>query len=303
MRAIGALVAVFALTSAARADVTDNKKKADELFLQGRDLLDKDPGSACAKFLDAQKLEPNNVAIMLNLGTCFDKQGKNASALRWYRKTVTAATETKDPSAKDYVDAATERTSALSGQVSSITFNVDQLQPDALLFIDGETIPRSELVVEVDKGTHTVEARLPGKKTSSEQINVESNDKKLTYSFKPLVDAPIVGNRRRRRLMGAVVGGGIVVVTSVATALWARSIRDGFECTSCTTEPEKDKAYADDQRPPTYVFIGGVALGVGVAAYFFFTSPPGERQEESRRSALVPTVSPSGLGLSWARRF
>lgn len=306
MRALGALVAVILMSSvpAGADNVVDNKKQADALFLAGREELAKgNHAAACAKFFDAQKLETNNVAILLNLGLCNEKQGKNATALRWYRKTQTVASEKNDPALKEYEDTAKAQTLALANQVAHVNFDLGTLQPDALLFIDNETIDKQELTSrEVDKGTHVIEARLPGKKTSRDELIVEDNTKNLTFKFKALEDAPLVGNRRRRRLKGALIGGSVIVVASAATGLWAFTIKKDFD-----DEPDRSavkKDFQDKMKVPSVVFAGSLAVGLGVAAYFFFTAPPGERQEEALpRTAFTPTVSNDGFGFAAFRRF
>ena len=307
MRAIGALVAVIALSSPAAADTTtDRSKQADDLFLAGRDLVGKQQyEAACEKFREAQKLQPNNVAILLNLGQCNEKQGKLGSALRWYRKTLIIANETKDESNAEYISTAQERTSSLTNMVAKITFDISNLQPGAVATIDGNQILPTELTFEVDKGPHTVEARLAGKKTSSEQIVVDDNGKLLNHTFQPLQDAPIVGNRRRRRLMGAVIGGSVIFVTSVATGIWANSIQSDFDReVGAGNDEGRKKEIKDRMLQPTLVWAGGVAVGLGIAAYFFFTAPPGERQEDALpRTAFTPTVNGDSVGFSMFRRF
>ncbi len=288
----------------AMADTVDNKKQADALFLAGREALNKGNfAGACAKFFEAQKLETNNVAILLNLGLCNEKQGKNATALRWYRKTQTAASERNDPALKEYEDTAKAQTSALANQVSHVTFNLGPLQPEALLFIDGETIDRTELTREVDKGKHVIEARLPGKKTSHDELIVEDNNKNLTFTFKMLEEAPLVGNRRRRQLKGALIGGAIILVASAVTGFWAYGIKKDFDDKVDANESPKKQDFLDKMLPASLIWGGGVAAGIGIAAYFYFTAPPGERQEEAGKTAFAPTVTNSSVGFSMFRRF
>src|SRR4051794_24150024 len=116
MRAIGMLVALSMLWStAAHADATD-KKLADQKFIEGRDLLKVEKfKEACEKFHEAQKFDEKAVVILLNLGLCYEKRKLYATALKWYRKTQTASSESPDPAAvKDYEDAAKEATTKLA---------------------------------------------------------------------------------------------------------------------------------------------------------------------------------------------
>lgn len=297
MRAIGALVVIVMSSSPAWADATDAKAQADKLFIEGRELLEANPAGACAKFHEAQDLQKKNVAILLNLGLCYEKQGKHATALRWYRKTQTEASENKDPAIKEYEDAAKARTQELSGQVSRITFSLGTLQPNAEILVNGETINKNELIVEVDQGTALIEARAPGKKTMREELPVETNDKQLTYTFNALADAPIPKDTRgRRRLLGALIGGGIVAVTSGVAAVMASKTKSDFDDPN-TPQQDKDKL---NHNTANIIFGTGLVVGVGIAAYFFFTKP---KVETSTSMAITPVVSDDQVGVSLFRRF
>ncbi len=281
------------------ADQTeDNKKIADALFVEGRGLLDKkEYKAACDKFHAAQEREKQNVAILLNLGLCYEKQDRVATALKWYRKTQTAASENKDPAIKEYEDAAKERTADLAGKVSKVTFSFAAgFQPDGSeMLIDNTPIDRQELIVEVDRGPHVIEARAPGKTPSRKELIVEDNAKSLTYVFEPLADASLGASPavRKRRILGSVIGG--VVIAGGFTV-------SGF----VGNKAEKDSMDPDqvDEKhsllTANLIWIGGVAVGVGIAAYFWFTSP---KAESSRSARITPVVSPESTGVAVFGRF
>jgi len=277
------------------ADQTeDNKKIADALFVEGRALLDKQQfKEACEKFHAAQEREKQNVAILLNLGLCYEKQNRNATALKWYRQTQTTASENKDPSIKEYEDAAKERTADLAGKVSKVTFNFGagfQVEGSEIL-MDNAPIDKQQLIVEVDQGTHVIEARAPGKTPSRKELVVEDNTKSLTYTFDALVDAPTgpPPGQKKRRILGAVIGG--VVVAGGFTA-------------SYFVGKDLEKRSANESGlsllVPNIIWIGGVAVGVGIAAYFWFTGPKAESRTARR---IVPTVTPDSTGIAVFGRF
>lgn len=291
MRAIGVLVAIVMSSAPIWADTTtDNKALADKLFLEGRNLLETDPAGACGKFLEALEAEKLNVAILLNLGLCNEKQNKNATALKWYRRTQTVASEKNDPALKEYEDAAKERTTDLVNKVSKVTFSfAPGFQAEAEILIDGQAIDRAELIVEVDQGTHVIEARAPGMTPSRTELVVEDNTKSLTHTFEPLQLAPVsAGSRNRRRLIGALVGGGIIAATTAVSGILAKQNQD-----------KKGADAPTNQNIPTSIFVGGIVVGVGVAAYFWFTSP----KRETRQMAVTPVVGGDQLGLAVFRRF
>lgn len=301
MRVLGVLVAVAALASPVHADAVDSTSEADELFVQGRDALTAGKfEDACKLFFSAQEKQRENPAILINLGLCNEKQDRLASALRWYRKTQLLTQGKTDATNKEYEETARERVNALQSQVSKVTFALGTVQPNAELLIDGETISRRELIVDVDRGPHVIEVRADGMVTSREPLNVDGNGKQLTFTFHALAPLPSGNPRNRRRLRGALIGGGVIVATSVVTYFWGRSVRNGFECDieECPTQESRDDKNAKNLLPVTITFAAGMALGVGVAAYFFFTKP-----KEERQMAIAPTVTSDGLGFAMFRRF
>ena len=281
------------MSASVHADVVDNTKEADALFLQGRTALAAEKfEEACKLFFDAQEKQRENPAILINLGLCNEKQNKLASALRWYRKTQTLTQGKTDATNKEYATTAEERVNTLQGQVSKVTFSRGTVQQEAELLIDGKTIPRDELIVEVDKGTHVVEARMEKFVTSRQQLVVDSNGKQgLTFTFAALVPAPDKSFFTRRRKIGLLVGVGVFAAATTVSALWANSIK--------SDETNTDNSLFGDQLPPTLLFSAGLAVGVGVVTYAFLKG--GAPREQ--RTAFVPTVSGNSAGVAMFRRF
>ena len=290
---------MVAMSASVHADTIDNTKEADALFLQGREALGTNNfKEACKLFFAAQEKQRENPAILINLGLCNEKQDKLASALRWYKKTQLLTQGKTDATNKEYEDTARERVNALQSQVSKVTFALGTVQPNAELLIDGETISRQELIAEVDVDTHVIEARAPGMVTSRDNLVIEANGKQLTFTFKALEPIPEGNPRNKRRILGAAVGGGIIVATSIGTYFWGRDVNK-FKCDAVCTDAEKRK-YSKKLLPVTLTFSAGIAVGVGVAAYFFFTKPRSERKPQT---AFTPTVTSDGLGVAMFRQF
>lgn len=279
------------------ADQTvDNKAEADKLFLEGRQLLDaSDFDGACKKFFAAQEKEKQNVAILLNLGLCYEKQDKRASALKWYLATERVAREKPDPANKEYEDAAKERAVELAKEVSKVTFGFAAGFPaNAEIYLDGEPINKNELIVNVDKGTRIIEARAPGKIASRSELVVEDNTKSLTYTFEPLVDAPKPKGPGSRRLMGALIGGGVIAAGFTASYFVGKSAED----------KAKEGSTEESLTVPNVIWIGGVAVGLAIAGYFYFTASGGEESNRTAtRTRITPVVTPESTGLAVFGRF
>ncbi len=292
MRVLGVLVAVVAMSASVHAGT----KEADALFLKGREALSANNfEEACKLFFSAQEQQRENPAILINLGLCNEKQDKVASALRWYRKTQLLTQGKTDDTNKEYADTSRERVNALQSQVSKVTFALGTVQGNAELLIDGQTINRQELIVEVDVGTRIVEARAPGMVSSHENLAVEANGKQLTFTFNALVPVPEVKFFTKRRKVGLLLGGGVIAVTSAVAGVLANNIQNKNR----DNDPNFTEQKASSKMlVPTFIFSGGVTVGVAIVAYAFFKTPSKERA-----TAFVPTATSDGLGFAMLRRF
>ena len=126
MRVSVAVAAFLWAAGVAHADPT-SQKRADELFAEGRKLIEKhDDAGACEKFDEAIKLDPDAAGTMLNLGLCNQNLKKYRRALYWYRKAQVRAHETSLP---EYEQAAGQRTKDLVELVSVIKVELSATTP------------------------------------------------------------------------------------------------------------------------------------------------------------------------------
>src|SRR5687768_14215385 len=123
MRRLGVSLAVVTLCVGSALADDGTRKRADELFEQGRKELNEagtNPAknaAACEKFDEAIKLDPEAPGTMLNLGLCNEKLEKYKTALYWFRKAQARASETGLP---EYEEAAKEHTGDLAKKVATI---------------------------------------------------------------------------------------------------------------------------------------------------------------------------------------
>jgi hypothetical protein len=301
MRAAGVLVVIGLVFAAAPASA--ETESADKLFVEGRDLLKRgDPASlkaACEKFHAANALSPLAAGVMLNLGLCYEKLGKLATSLRWYRKAQTAASEAKPqtPDDQEYETAAKERKAELATKVATLKVDVSGLPPEVDVLVDGTRISREELAssVEVDAGEHTVEARAPGKTPFTETLTVEDGGVK-NVAIPALADLPVVpvtpvkSNRKRNGVILAV-GGAAALGGSLAINLILQSkVNDG------SFDAGNGKNIM--RFGGTGLFVAGVA-GVGIGAYLLFT----KGKTDERSTAVAPVVTQDQLGFAVSGSF
>jgi hypothetical protein len=90
-----AFVAVACVTATARADdAADREARARELFVEGRDQVQRgDIVAGCQKLRESHALSPDAVGPLLNVGDCDERAGRLATALSRFRRAAALAPE------------------------------------------------------------------------------------------------------------------------------------------------------------------------------------------------------------------
>lgn len=330
---VAACLVGMLLGTAAADDKSGKQKRADELFVEGRKLLEageNNAGAACEKFNEAIKLDPEAPGTMLNLGLCNELLFKYKTALYWFRKAQARAAET---GLNDYEAAAKEHTVALKkDKVATIKIAFSTPAPDGTrVKIDGDEVaPADYLAAEVDPGPHELVVGAPGKKIVTQSFNVEGRGGQtitidLVEGDNVTISDPGAGRRKAAIITAA--GGGVLLLGSLGVSLYARGkYTDCADNGTLKLDPNNDTmlapACAAHQPDPsmatqeeavkftdkyrkmalywgTGLFIAGVAT-VGVAAFLYFTAPDKERID---RTVFVPTLSPNEVGFALTRSF
>lgn len=328
--AIALIAVLLGMGGAAFAqDKSGKQKRADELFEEGRKLLqagDQNAAAACAKFNEAIQLDPEAPGTMLNLGLCNELLQKYKTALYWFRKAQARAAETNLP---EYEAAAKEHTITLKrDKVATIKIAFTSPPPEGTrVKIDDEEIaPSDYLAAEVDPGDHTLIAGAPGKKIVTQTFSIAPESRGGETLMIELVegDNSIVVDRgatRRKIAIVTAIGGGLLMSASgLLSYLWQQEYNkcavDGDlkldaqdrVVTGCLDGPATDPQVAVDhankyQRRAevwgTTMFAVG-AVTVGVAAFFYFTAPAKERVD---RTVFTPVVGPTEVGFALSRGF
>ncbi len=316
-RGLSLLIVSCALIGSAFAD---DKKRADELFEEGRKLLaagDQNAQAACNKFDEAIKLEPEAPGTMLNLGLCNEKLNKYKTALYWFRKAQARAAETNLP---DYETAAKDHTRDLAGKVATIKIAFSSPAPDGTkVKIDNQEITAADyLSAEVDPGAHTLVAGAPGHKIFTKEFSVAGRGGDtitidLVQGDNSVVVDPGAG-RRKAAIITASAGGallvGSLVVSLVAKSRYGRCANNGAlkpvaeRDSGCPAGDVAATDYANDNQKlaqiwGTSLFVAG-AVTVGVASFLYFTAPERERVD---RTVFVPAVGPDQVGFAISGGF
>lgn len=299
-------LAAVALLSPAVA-LAGDPAAAEALFLQGRAAVEKgDHQTACTKFAESNRLDPA-VGTVFNLGDCSEKLGKLATAWQYFREVIQRL-----PPNDDRVPMAKQRAAALEARLPKLTVRLGAGAPAGTKITrDGIELGAASLGVAlpVDPGAHIIEASAPGTRPGNFAVTLAEGEAR-TVDVKPGDATQGEGTASTgeggRRTWGWVAGGvgaaGILVGTTAGVLALGKKSTVDANCDDAKRCNQTGIDAADaGSRLATVSTVGLLvgAVGVGVGAYLLVTSPTATRPE----TALVPTVGPTGGGLSWLGRF
>jgi len=295
MRALGIVVLVCVLLGGrAAAQSPEDIEKANAIFLEGRELLtSKQTKAACEKFEESIALDPTAPGVMLNLGLCYEMLEQYATSLYWFRKAQVAAAEGHLPA---YEDEAKRHTLSLAAKVSVVKLAVPE---GAEVLIDGKLIaPTDYARVEVDRGTHDLEARADGKQTYRREFEVDAIDA-VTITIPELTGGTqntVVGpgpdtggapSTFGRTVMAASFGGAGLVMC-IAAPLWARDTKNAYDEAVAKGEMPSYSSARTKQHLATGLFIAGLGA-IGFGTYLYLTMPSG--------TTVAPVVDAQQVGV------
>jgi len=295
----------------------------DQLFAQGRKLMDVDHDyvQACPVFERAAKLR-TSIGILLNLGDCYERLGRIATALTKFREAADAAHAASDPRETF----ANDRVSALGPRIPRLSLDTTKLAGAAgvELRLDGVPVEASHWgdAFPVDPGQHTVDVYAPGKKPWSHGMDVTTSTAIYVPALEDVGAAPVVptgpaqpdqpppasaglGTQRTLAIVAAGVG---VVGLGVGSAFGLVSLSDhntaqahceagGNPCSAQGVQAGKDAQSAGNLSTVAFI-VGLVGAGAGVALWL--TAPV----DASRPGvALVPGAGAADAGLSLRGRW
>lgn len=171
--ALAAAALVASLAPCAFAQSAADQATAEALFKQARELMAAGRyADACPKLAESERLDPS-AGTLLNLATCYEKNGQIASAWVTYKEAATAAQRANEADrAKMARGKAAELETKLPTLVIAVAAAADQ--PGLVVKRDGEVVGRPAwgTAIPVDPGSHDVEASAPGHKPWSARVDV-----------------------------------------------------------------------------------------------------------------------------------
>lgn len=273
----------------------DARTAAEALFVEGRRLMvEGNAEEACRKFAESQRLDPG-IGTLLNLGRCYARTGKTASAWSAYREAAGQARATGQTEREVAARAEADRLEPTLSRFT-LTLSKEAARQSLSITVDGQPWPSALTGVEtpVDPGPHTLVATGPGLRPFTahfESISAQKNTfvvPALDVLVKPASAAPPPERHPWRWTHTAAVSMVAVSVAAAVTgtvwAVQASSTYDraapycnpGNECRPTGLELREDAF--DQAQLATVAFSAGAAALVGAAVLWFSrphpTQPP-----------------------------
>jgi hypothetical protein len=183
----GGVVGAILMPAVARAQSVSDQAAAEALFKQARDLMaGGDYAQACPKLAESERLDPS-AGTMLNLASCYEKNGQLASAWVTFKGAATAAQRANEP---ERAKLARARAAKLEPRLPTLTITVAAGAdlPDLVVTRDDQKVGRAEwgTPIPIDPGAHAVEASAAGHKTWQTQARVDGPGAKASVEIPPL---------------------------------------------------------------------------------------------------------------------
>ncbi|WP_437313922.1 tetratricopeptide repeat protein [Sorangium sp. So ce385] len=310
-----------------------HKEQVLALYQAARQLLDAGRvAEACAVLEQGRTLDPTAINLLLRLGECLARAGRTAGAWNVFSEAAAVAKSAGDPRAARAAAIA----SALEPRLSRITIDVPAASaaPGLEIRRDGELIPPAQWgrALPVDPGTHTVEARAPGRRRWStvravppdgarELVHVPSLEhepppRALSAAPPgPRGQAPRLlasagrsdgdGGGRAQRVIALASGGAGLVGLGLGAAFGLEAIarRDASNRGHCDARSRCDAAgvaLREDAQAAgtasTIAFSAGTAALLA-AGLLFWTAPPQAAAPPARRATAAATAGPGAFSL------
>ena len=327
------LTLTLTLAAPLRVAHAQESSRAQALFDDGRRLMNEGKfADACPKLAASQRLDPG-AGTLMNLATCYDKNGQLASAWATYKDAAAAA---RSSGHADWETAARGRADKIEPDLARLVVNVpkDSRVPGLVVERDGAPVDPAELAtpMPIDSGPHTIRASAPGKKAWTAQITVGGPRSSLTVAVPALENeaggaAPPPGGERpieqptpvkgdegnTQRLVGLVAGGAGIVGIGLGTIFGLKAKGTYNDAVGgCNAEhqcPQSGLDKADDASSQatisTISFIAGGALLAG-GAVLYLTAPraaPAAGSAASARDVHLSLGGPGACGMTLGGAF
>jgi hypothetical protein len=317
------VVASAAIAGGARAQET---AAAETLFNDGRALLAQGRyAEACAKLTESERLDAA-VGTLLNLGDCYEKMGRIATAWAVFRQAAGMALTGKQPARQKIADG---RVAALEPKIPKLALVVTHPTPGLEVRRDGTLLGAAEWsasspsALAMDPGDHEIVVSAPGKKAWSTKVTLAADGQTTSLELPALeadelaeraplkpqesgvsLEAVTTHDRDVQRVIAIVTGGVGAVSVLVGVSLGAHALTlNGdakSECptnSTCTAQGASDADGAVKSGTVSTILISAGAALVAGGVVLFLTAPQ-PKHETRAKLRVVPILAPGAIGLS-----
>ena len=313
----GFVAALLIAPTNAAAESDADQARADALFADGRRLLATSRfAEACPKFAESQRLDPA-IGTLLNLGDCYEKTGRTASAWAVFHGAVEEARRVSDTRRGTV---ASERAAALEARLVKLKIVVPRMSvtPGLVVKRDGVTLDHADwgTATPMDPGWHAIEATAPGKRRWTLPVTIDAAHPTTTITVPPLEDlvASTSANEagtegRAQRLVGGIfIGTGVAVLaagavfTGIAVAKNHESAPHchGNLCDALGVELREDAL--GGATASTVAVVAGLVAVTGGAGLWLTASTSAKKPHPTGIHA-APTIGAGQLGLTLGGAF
>ncbi len=313
IRRLVGLALACALAGAASDAVASDKAAAESLFNAGKALMDEERyAEACEKFAGSMDAEPS-VGAQLNLALCHEKQGKVATAWRYYQDAALMAKALNDSRRER---GASKLASELEPKVSKVTIRVAEPVDGLRVTRDGEELAGIGEELPIDPGMHRLEASAPGHHPWSKTISIpgEATSQVITVPALERVGgaAPVVHEGEPLPTWQLVTGwtaiglGGVGLTIGTVFGALATSDANRLEsaCGQDKTCPDDQLDDVDRARTRANVSTGTLVAGgvLTVGGVVLLLVDPIDFGDDTT-AQLVPMLGPDVGALTIMGRF
>jgi tetratricopeptide (TPR) repeat protein len=339
MKLFATILTLLVLANVAGAD---NKAKADQLFKDGKRLMDeKRYSEACDDFEESYKLDPS-IGAELNVAKCYQDWGKIGHAYTSFQLALKMAKEKGDTRADKIEGILTE----LDSQVPRLTIKLTKTAPKGFqVTMDGRPVtvigeafpvdpgpktlewwvgksPKKQKIVAVERGGEsevTLDVPTVVDKDESGDTSTDSNDHDKKHDKSDNTEKKVQPGRNQR--IGGIALGGAGVLAVGVSSIMTLSARGKYN-DALRMYCNNSKSGCDAQgiqithdarstaNAATVIFlIGMAAVGGGVALYLLAPKPGADDEddggsgEQEASRYLVPSVTTDGGGLVYGGSF
>jgi len=298
-----ALVATPELAYAADAQASE----AESLFQHGVALMKADNcAEAVPEFLKSNALDPS-AATLLNLGTCYARLGRKATAWKSYQKASVQAQGEKNDALRER---ALQAMAILGPTLTKVQIVTPKDAPALSLRLNGEVLSDyAGLPIPLDPGESVIEAASPGREPWRHTVTADELGATLVIQVPDLRPAPPLPPAVQPallpppaqadeppdyRLPAAIVGGAGVVAV-VAGSILGVSAQSSYDASQsscsgnyCTQQGIDDRDAARSKAAVSTVLFTTGLVAVATGVVLWLVSP--SRSQGQRASAALRPV-------------